>query len=97
MNIVLEPTREMWAAPINGVKVPVRVWTGRTDGGVAIEAYVLSIVPINVMDSPRLKVEIPEFMRPSRETFDIDVRSDADVRTQHIQKTGLEPQEGPAS
>ena len=42
MKTVLEPTPEVWDAPINGVKVPVRVWRGATEGGVAIEAHKLA-------------------------------------------------------
>lgn len=72
MKIVVAPTLEIWDAPINGVKVPVRIWVGYTEGGIAIEAYVLSITPDAVADSPRLNAEMPGFMRPSRETFVID-------------------------
>ncbi len=73
MKITIEPTAEVFEAPINGVKVPVRVWSGRTESGLEIEAYVLSIVPKDELDHLRMKAELPEFMRPSREVFTIDL------------------------
>lgn len=82
MKATIEPTPELYDAPINGVKVPVRIWKGTTEGGVAIEAYVLSITPDNDADAPRLKVELPAFVRPSRETFTIDTSErSADARS----------------
>lgn len=72
MNITIEPTPEKYDAPINGVMVPVRIWKGRTEGGVEIEAYVLSITPNTPHDVARLKDELPPFMKPSRDTYTID-------------------------
>ena len=71
MKIYLEPTPELYLAPINGVDVPVRIWRGATNSGLPIEAYVLSITPDNDDDSPLLKAELPAFMKPSRQTFKI--------------------------
>jgi len=73
MEMHIEPTPELYEAPINGVMVPVRIWHGFTSGGVAIEAYVLSITPVDHADSVALKAELPSFMRPSRDMFHIDV------------------------
>ncbi len=91
MKVTLEPTAEIFEAPVNGVKVPMRVWVGQTEGGVAIGAYVLSIVPIDTGDHARMKAELPSFMRPSRDVFTIDTRSEAEKRAQHIHDTGQEP------
>ena len=44
-SITISPTDENFDVPINGVKVPCRVWIGITDSGAELEAYVVSIVP----------------------------------------------------
>lgn len=61
----------MWGAPINGQIIPVRIWVGMTEGGVPIEAYVLSIVPIDGEHTERLAMEIPDFMVKSRQAYQI--------------------------
>jgi len=91
MKATIEPTPELYDAPINGVKVPVRIWKGTTTGGVPIEAYVLSITPDHEHDIAAFKAELPPFMQPSRETYTIDTRSEAERRAQHIHDTGGEP------
>jgi hypothetical protein len=95
MNIVIEPTPEMFEAHINGAVIPVRIWAGRTQGGIPIEAYVLSITPNDSDDVAGLRAELPSYMKPSRETFSIDTRSDAERRAQHIHDTGEEPPDQP--
>jgi hypothetical protein len=72
MKIEIEPTPELYEAPINDVLVPVRIWRGRTSGGVAIEAYILSVTPNDPADSDRLRSELPPFMGRSRDTYKID-------------------------
>jgi hypothetical protein len=69
MKMTIYPTPEIWNAPINGVQVPVRVWIGETDSGIRVEAYVLSIVPLNPSD----KLAVPDFMVKSRDMFSIAV------------------------
>jgi hypothetical protein len=78
MKATLSPTPEMYVPVINGSPVPTRVWRGTTEGGVPIEAYVLAIVPDPADDEThaRLRAELPEFMRPARETFHIEVGDD---------------------
>jgi len=76
MNITLEPTPELYDAPINGVKVPVRIWVGYTSAGIPIEAYVLTITPDSALDAKRLEAELPPFMVPSRHLFKIDLGSE---------------------
>jgi|GEM_PF-1749970 len=76
MNITLEPTPELYDAPINGVKVPVRIWVGYTSAGIPIEAYVLTITPDNKLDAERLAAEMPPFMVPSRHLFKVDLGSE---------------------
>ena len=73
MKLTIEPTLEIYDAPINGVKVPVRIWQGVSEGGVAVEVYVLSVTPKRAEDLAALRREVPEFMRLSRETYRIDV------------------------
>lgn len=70
MKVIIEPTPELWPAPVNGVEVPCRIWKGCTDKGTKVELYVLSIVP---EEDVSLEEEVPEFMRPSREVFTIKV------------------------
>jgi hypothetical protein len=71
MHIKIEPTPELYNGPINGVEIPLRIWKGRTEGGVEIEAYVLAITPNNAQDWERLRVELPEFMVRARQAFAI--------------------------
>jgi len=74
MRITLEPTPEMFDAPINGVKVPTRVWKGRTDSGLEIEAYILSIVPENETDAELLRIECEQAgLHRSRDVFTVDI------------------------
>jgi len=72
MNITVEPTPEVFHAVINGVEIPLRIWKGKTDGGIAIEAYVLSITPNNSADHEALGEALP-FKRKSRDVFHIDL------------------------
>lgn len=90
-TITMEPTAEMFEAPINGVKVPVRIWAGVTSGGVKVEAYVLSITPNDDADAAKMKAELPGFMVPSRAVYSIDTRSVAEKRAQAIHETGWDP------
>jgi hypothetical protein len=71
MRIDIEPTPELYDAPINGVIVPVRIWRGTTNNGANIEAYVLSITPDSDEDAVKLKAELPFFMTPSRQQYQI--------------------------
>jgi hypothetical protein len=71
MMITLEPTEEMYSAPIDGVEVKVRIWRGRSANGVAIEAYVLAITPVDPSDQALLQSQLPPFMRPARQVYQI--------------------------
>lgn len=84
MKATVEPTPDLYDAPINGVMVPVRIWRGRTEGGVPIEAYVLTITPEHAADAATLQAELPGYMRPTREMYRIDTRSEAARRADHI-------------
>ena len=90
MKVVLEPTPELYQAPINGAHVPVRIWRGRTLSGTPIKACVLSIIANDEGDADRLQAELPLFMVRSRDLYDIDARSEAEHRAQHINQTGEE-------
>lgn len=72
--LAINPTPEIWTATINDVKVPLRVWTGRTRGGAMVDVYVLSIVPEAEAGTDayaRFRAELPEFMKPARDTFKV--------------------------
>ncbi len=90
MKINIEPTPELYNAPINGVSVPVRIWRGFTDNGIAIEAYVLSITPDDEGEHEKLKAALPFFMVPSRTLYRIG-DSDA-ARQQAMDDLAAEPQ-----
>ncbi len=68
--IMMEPTEEMYDAPINGQKIPVRIWIGKTDKGTEVEVLVLSIIP-EAEDLEQFKTELPDFMKLSRKTYAI--------------------------
>lgn len=75
MKITLQPIDEMFDFPnTDGSTIPCRIWAGKTDKGTEIEAYVLSIVPID--ETSDLKNELPEFMRPSREIYATEISDD---------------------
>jgi hypothetical protein len=59
MKITIEPTRELYNARINDTVVPVRMWRGRTDDGIEIEAYLLAIAPVNAANGERLRTKFP--------------------------------------
>lgn len=71
MKIHLEPTEEIYDAPINETKVPVRIWHGFTENGIDIEAYVLSITPDNPADVDKLRAELPAYFKRSRDAYKI--------------------------
>lgn len=73
MRMTIEPTPEMCDAPVNGRMIPVRIWHGHTEGGIEVEAYVVSITPVNgESDVEQLREELPDFMMRSRVMYDID-------------------------
>ena len=69
MKIEIAPTSEMLNVKLNGVDVPARVWVGSTDKGTPVEAYVVSVVPLC---GESIEDEVPDFMRPAREVFQIE-------------------------
>lgn len=73
MKITIEPTEDMESTPFNGVEVPLRIWKGKTAGGVQIEALVLGIMPLTkAPDQKRkLEAELPAFMKPTRKLMAI--------------------------
>ena len=71
LRIDIEPTPELYAAPINGVNVPVRIWRGFTNNGAKIEAYVLSITPDTDEDQDKLNQALPLFMVRSNRMYQI--------------------------
>jgi len=73
MKIIIEATPEMFDAPINGQSIPMRVWKGKTEQGVEIEAYVLSIVTVDHNDHGKLLCEADDFMVPTRDQYEIDL------------------------
>jgi hypothetical protein len=77
MKVTIEPTPELYQAPINGVKVPVRVWRGVDDRGNPMDVYVLSIVPDDGVDLEQFRAGLPDFMVPSRQLYEIDLSIDA--------------------
>ncbi len=68
-SITIHPTEEMYEMPINGVKLPVRIWTGKTAGGIEIEAYVASITPNKDEEDKALQEELG--LRRSRHVYQI--------------------------
>jgi hypothetical protein len=59
MKITIEPTRETYNAQINDTTVPVRMWRGRTDDGIEIEAYILAIAPVSRIEAELLSKQFP--------------------------------------
>lgn len=68
MKITIEPTLEIVQLTIDGTPVPTRIWSGTTDKGTKVDAYVLSIVPAE--EGGDISGEVPPFMKPSRDIFD---------------------------
>ena len=64
MKISISPTEEMCSLEelcMDPEKCFLRVWQGTTEGGVAVEAYVLTIVP-DKEGFEKFKTELPDFM-----------------------------------
>jgi hypothetical protein len=59
MKITIEPTREIYNAPINDTIVPVRMWRGRTEDGIEIEVYILAIAPAQDADVEQIRRQFP--------------------------------------
>lgn len=72
MKVQLEPTPEMFMIHANGQTMETRIWRGYTENNVAIEAYVVAIVPVCGELTAALASELPEFMRPARESLKVD-------------------------
>lgn len=68
----LSPTPEVLRFIINGHQVDVRVWSGSMRG-IPVEAYVLSIVPVEERDHRLLGLCLPPFMRRTREVMQVDL------------------------
>jgi hypothetical protein len=73
MKIIIEPTQE-----IEEIQVPrfslagdveARLWQGKTDSGIEVEAFVLVFVPKHKEDYERLKAEMPDFMTKWSDRF----------------------------
>lgn len=100
MFITIEPTEEMFDFPVkDGTTIPCRVWVGRTEGGIKIDAYVLSIVvPENA--TADLKKELPKFMVPSRERYATEThlaelqRKQFEERSRLLHETGWPGDDG---
>lgn len=89
MRIDIEPTPELYDAPVNGVTVPVRIWRGHTDNGASVEAYVLAVTPDTADDQAKLKAALPSFMVPARQMYQI-----ADHGQEAADGPGLLPERG---
>jgi hypothetical protein len=72
MKATMEPTPEIWVAIFNGVRIPLRIWKGTTPGGVMIEAHVLAIMPVNGEQQESLKSEMPAYMYPFSNNYDLE-------------------------
>jgi len=72
-KITIEPTDENFDVPVNGTKVPTRIWFGFTDSGIRIEAYVVSIVPYDDGDQGLHEWAVSAGLVRSRDKYDIKV------------------------
>jgi hypothetical protein len=57
MKITIEPTPELTEINVNGHPVPMRIWTGRTEGGIDVEVYVYATTPMHEHDAERFMDE----------------------------------------
>lgn len=73
MKVTTEPTPEVVLLEINGADVPVRIWSGHTAGGIPVDLYVLSVVPVRAEDVDALRAELPEYFRRSRDTMIVGI------------------------
>ncbi len=72
MLITMQPTEEMYDAPINGQDVPVRIWIGMTDKNTKVEVLVLSVIATGDNDAyEQFKTELPDYMVPNRRLYAI--------------------------
>jgi hypothetical protein len=75
MKATVWPTEEMYDFPARvGADgkvqhVPCRIWQGKTDGGIDVEFYVLSVGPERDEDHALLKLELPKYMTRTRDIY----------------------------
>jgi len=72
-TITISPTEHNFDVPINGTKVPTRIWYGVTDSGIQIEAYIVSIVPYDEEENGLHNWAIKAGLTRSRDKYDIKV------------------------
>lgn len=86
MKITIEPTPEIYEAPVNGVNVPVRIWRGVTEDGVHLEAYVLAVTPNENEDLEKFRQGLPQFMVRASQMYQI---ADFEQEPPDVQPGGL--------
>lgn len=72
MKLTIIPTEELYPLMLNGVEVLCRIWSGLTSEGVPVEAYVVSVVPKSPTDVVMFAKEIPDFMKMTRDTYQLE-------------------------
>jgi hypothetical protein len=97
MKAMLQPTPETFDVHANGQTMRTRIWRGYTEANIAIEAYVVAIVPVQAEHHAALASELPEFMRPARESLKVDFDKyewpgelSPEQRAKNIHQTGSE-------
>ena len=75
MQVKVEPTPEMFSVPVHGVMVPVRIWRGVTESGVAMDLYVFSVVPDEDCRD-QFELEKPGYMKRTRDVCHIDLEEE---------------------
>jgi hypothetical protein len=63
MQVTLTATAKIVTLPTPDGSMPVRIWTGQTESGILVDAYIASIEPQDIANARRLEDELLETTR----------------------------------
>jgi hypothetical protein len=74
MIVTLHSTEKVVTLVIDGVRVPARIWEGKTAAGIACHAYITRIAVHEKADATEFEKELEEQAKPTAEVEAIPLR-----------------------
>lgn len=65
MQVTLTATSKIVTLPTPDGSLPCRLWTGQTESGILVDAYIASIEPQDIANARRLEDELLDTTRES--------------------------------
>jgi hypothetical protein len=75
LQLIIENTKKIVRLALNGVDVPVRIWEGRTAGGIPVHCFIARVAVNDDQDCSQFDRELQEYRAPSAEVAAIPLRS----------------------